>query len=123
MKAIFTIVLIFMVAMGSFAQPKTMTESKDNGILLSENQMFTISKVYPNPAKDIVNIEISTPSTSNIRVSLFNIMGVEVKIWDSFYLPAGGQLINVDLSEFKTGVYILKFTDGNQVISKVVRKV
>jgi len=122
MRTIYTSILVFILALGSVAQQKVTSDSKEYSVSLAENQLFSISKIYPNPTKDIVNIEIGATSSSNIRVSLFNIMGVEVKEWNTFYIPTGGQLINVDLSEFKTGVYILKFTDGNRVISKVVRK-
>lgn len=121
MKTIFTLILLTSF-LGIFAQPKAGIGTKSASISISENQPYSISRVYPNPVKDIVNIEVVTTSSENIRVSLFNIMGVEVKVWEPFYIPEGGRLLNLNLSEFKSGVYIIKITNGNRVISQVIRK-
>lgn len=121
MKTIFTLILLTSF-LGIFAQLKAGIGTKSASISISENQPYSISRVYPNPVKDIVNIEVVTTSSENIRVSLFNIMGVEVKVWESFYIPEGGRLLNLNLSEFKSGVYIIKITNGNRVISQVIRK-
>lgn len=121
MKTNFTLIFLIVFA-ASFAQPKVGLGTKSASISISENQPYSISKVYPNPVKDIVNIELVTTSFENIRISLFNIMGVEVKVWDPFYIPEGGQLLNLNLSELKSGVYIIKFTNGNRIISQVIRK-
>jgi len=121
MKTIFTLILLTSF-LGIFAQPKAGIGTKSAALSISENQPYSISRVYPNPVKDIVNIEVVTTSSENIRISLFNIMGVEVKVWEPFYIPEGVQLLNLNLSEFKSGVYIIKFTNGNRVISQVIRK-
>jgi len=122
MKIIFTLILVLTLSVGSFAQQKVATDKNNSFTSITESSAYSITKVYPNPAKDIVNIDIKAVSAENIRISLFNIMGVEVKVWEPFFIPEGGQLINIDLAEFKSGVYIVKFTNGTRVFSQVIRK-
>jgi hypothetical protein len=123
MKTIFTsLLLLLLVVSSSFAQQKITADTKSTFASVPETQLYSISKIYPNPAIDWVNIDLKATNPESIRISLFNIMGIEVKIWTPINIPAGGQLINLDLSEFKSGVYILKFTNGSRIISQVIRK-
>lgn len=122
MKIIYTLILVLTLSIGSFAQQKVATDKNSSLTSITESSTYAVTKVYPNPVKDVVNIDIKAVAAENIKISLFNIMGVEVKVWAPFYIPEGGQLINIDLVEFKSGVYILKFTNGTRVISQVIRK-
>lgn len=122
MKIIFTFLVLFTFITDSWAQQKIASEVKGSVSNTELSQQYSISKVYPNPVKDFVNIDIKASRNETFRVSLFNILGVEVKVWDSIFIPAGGQIINFDLSNYKSGVYILKFNNGNCVISQVIRK-
>lgn len=122
MKSIFTTLILFTILFAAQAQQKVDPEAKGSLVTLQESQLYLIQKIYPNPASDIVNVEIKAVNPENIRISLYNIMGVEVKKWDMFNIMPGGQVVNLDLSEFKSGVYVLKFTNGSRVISNVIRK-
>ncbi len=122
MKIIITFLILFTFITGGNAQQKNSTEIEGLVINAELSQQYFISKVYPNPVKDFVNVDIKTFRTETFQVSLFNILGVEVKVWDSISVPTGGQIINIDLSNLKSGVYILKFNNGNRVISQVIRK-
>lgn len=108
--------------MGGFAQQKLAAVNNAPITSMAESATYSIAKIYPNPVKDIVNIDIQTVSAENIKISLFNIMGVEVRVFGPFYIPEGGQQVSIDLSEFKSGVYIVKLTNGGRVISQVIRK-
>lgn len=124
MKTIFTFILLLVVSVSSFSQKTTATIQKP-GILVAggtiKSQSFSISKVYPNPVKDFLTVDIYTEMSGNIHISLFNIMGTEVKKWDSF-LSQGDQVLKIDFSSFKTGIYILKITNSGQVCTQVVKK-
>jgi len=122
MKIIYTLILVWTLSIGSFAQQKVATDKNSSFTSIADGPTYSIAKVYPNPVKDIVNIDIKVVAAENIKISLFNIMGVEVKVWAPFNIQEGGQPINIDLAEFKSGVYILKFTNGTRVISQVIRK-
>jgi chitodextrinase len=78
-----------------------------------DNSLFGFSdgsfKLYPVPAKDILNIEISTTAQNTYRV--INSIGQVVK---------AGKLINksIEVSKLKTGVYLLEINDGEEKLIK-----
>lgn len=125
MKTFFAFLLLFVVSINSFAQ-KAATTTQLNGTLtpgMSSNaQPFTLLKIFPNPVKDLVNLELQSVSSGSVRISLFNILGTEVKKWDSFALPAGDQKLKLDLTEFKSGIYFLKISGSGQIVTQVVKK-
>lgn len=121
MKTIFTLLFVLLFSAIGFSQ--TNIPSKTTIGSISENKTFSINKVYPNPVKDFLNVELKTTVSGNFSFSLYNIMGVEVKVWEPTYVSVGEQLLNLDFSEFKSGVYIVRVTNGKKVISQVIKKI
>ncbi|MBD0400598.1 choice-of-anchor D domain-containing protein [Flammeovirga sp. EKP202] len=72
-------------------------------------------KVYPNPAKDFITIEIANASLIGEKISLISIQGMEVRI---FTINSMKQTF--DLSGLSSGVYVLR--TQNKVISRLVVK-
>jgi hypothetical protein len=84
---------------------KTITETNNN------------VKIYPNPATDIINIEINQENKLNYTISIFNVKGQ--KIFEHNYKKNN---ILLDL-KFKKGVYIVEvsnknFTENKKIIIK-----
>jgi hypothetical protein len=125
MKTIFTLLLIIIISISSNAQKAT-SVNQNNGTFISgiipANRTFRITKTYPNPVTDNVTIEFQSEVTGTIEVRLFNILGTEIKKWNPLFLPQDDQKLNIDLSTFKTGVYILKISTSDQTCSTVVKK-
>jgi len=108
-----------------FSQKAANTDQKNGksvSILVTDNQSFSISKVYPNPVKDVVTIEIHSELSSPIQMSLINILGAEVKKWEPVNLNQGDQTFKIDLMSFKMGVYFLKIVGSGQVCTQVIKK-
>lgn len=125
MKITFALFLIVFVASFSRAQIPAKTNEVSasfNPVEVVENQSFKISKIYPNPVKEFVYIDIQLKQADFLQVKLYNILGTEVKNWESMYLLTGDQKIKLDLSLIKTGVYILKFKNSDFTYSQVIRK-
>ena len=125
MKTLFTFTLILSFLISSYAQ-KSIGKTEKSGIqpygILAPNQSFSIIKSYPNPVKDFVTIELRSEVSGAIQIRLLNILGTEVKKWDSFFLDQGDQKLKIDLSSFKIGVYILKISKSDQVRSQILKK-
>lgn len=125
MKTIYTFLLILLISISSYAQKET-TVNKKTGMLTSgitsDTQTFSINKVYPNPVKDFVTIELQSELSGAVKVSLFNILGSEVKKWDEFFLNEGDQKLKIDLSSIINGVYILKISTSDQVRTQLLKK-
>lgn len=125
MKTIFTFIFILLLAVSSYAQKSTTFDQKSTTItsgIIPEPQSFKITKVYPNPFRDFVSVELQSEVTGIIQVKLFNILGTEVKKWEPIYLSQGDQVLKIDLSSFKTGIYILKIANSGQVCTQVLKK-
>jgi len=118
MKSFFTFILILIVSISSYAQK--------NGVpavgMLASSHSFSIGKAYPNPVKDIVTIDLQSEESGDLQVSLINILGTEVKKWDNFYINPGDQSLKIDLSQFKSGVYILRITKKGQTKTQLLKK-
>lgn len=118
MKTLFTFLFILIVSISSYAQKSgTLTIGMNTG-----THSFAIEKVYPNPVKDFVTVELQSEESGDVQVSLINILGTEVKKWDDFFLNPGGQNLKIDLSQFKSGVYILRMTKQGQTRTQILKK-
>jgi len=125
MKSIFTFIILMIVSLGILAQNTNYSSKKNDtlaSVTSSEQQSFSIERVYPNPVKDFVTIEIHSKISGAVQVNLFNILGTEIKKWESNNLHQGAQNFKLDLSIFKSGVYILRISGAGQVCSQVIKK-
>jgi hypothetical protein len=61
-------------------------------------------KVYPMPATDFINIEITPVDTSRLILELYNISGVKVLSKVAVNQP----VLQVNISDISSGVYFLK---------------
>ena len=75
--------------------------------------------VYPNPTSDRIHI-LSRSAGSPIQLSIINLSGQV--IWnETVHNPEGGLNIQVDLSTFRMGIYLLRIQSGDEVsVRKIV---
>lgn len=122
MKRLFTFIFILLIVITSYAQKPVSQKLALADKTTIDTQSFTIDKVYPNPVKDFITVEMNANNPGNIEISLINILGTEVKKWTELSLNQGDQKVKLDLSEFKSGVYILKVSKQDQVKTQVLKK-
>jgi hypothetical protein len=89
------------------------------GVGVEEIEQLAIIKVYPNPAIDLVNVLISAHHTlsGDTALTIKDMLGREVL--KSVNLGQQNR-IDIDVSEWEAGVYILLLSDMNQAIYKSV---
>ena len=125
MKTYITFILIGMVALGSFAQSATSSDQKNGTSFIGinpENKSFSIFRMYPNPVKDFITVEFYSPEAGTVQASLINILGTEVKKWESNPISKGDQKLKLDLSFLKTGIYFIKISSSEKVVTQVLKK-
>ncbi|HEY3372794.1 MAG TPA: T9SS type A sorting domain-containing protein [Prolixibacteraceae bacterium] len=124
MKTLFTFILILIIGTSSYGQKTIYASQKLASVdrISTDVQSFSIEKLYPNPVKDLLTVDLRSAQSGDIQISLINILGTEVKKWDEF-LPQGDQKLRLDLSQFKSGMYILKIIQQNQVRTQVLKKI
>ncbi|NRD23053.1 T9SS type A sorting domain-containing protein [Winogradskyella litoriviva] len=80
-----------------------------------ENTLEESIKVFPNPTKDVLNIE-NLPINS--KLSITNMLGVTIKSIDNTLRKA-----TIDLSGLEKGIYFLTSSDGKSVFTKKIIKI
>ncbi len=75
-------------------------------------------KLFPNPAKDHVSIELEYHDFAMAAIAIFDITGKAVNIEKSGYqLNAGVNRIKIDLPPLKQGTYIVRLAVGQKAFS------
>jgi hypothetical protein len=75
-----------------------------------EKPKSATTRVYPNPAKDVINIEISDFTDIN-RIELVNSIGKTVRVIDN--ASEIGRFSSINVSSLPAGLYYLRL-DGNK---------
>jgi Secretion system C-terminal sorting domain len=79
-------------------------------------------KVYPNPVRDIANLEITTNGKGKMSVSVVDIGGRLVKYYELVNLDKS-KIFKLDMSGLLDGYHIItvRFDDGQKISSKVIK--
>jgi hypothetical protein len=76
-------------------------------------KQYGLTRIYPNPFNETTRLEFSIPETAEIRISLFDIRGAEVKsISSKMYTPGEYQIL-VQSNDLASGVYFVRFSADN----------
>lgn len=81
------------------------------------NQFENGIKIYPVPARNFLNIETSPASQESCSVSIFSITGQLIKSVTFF-----GNKNSVNIDDMKQGLYLVKVTQGDNSVSRLISK-
>ncbi len=80
--------------------------------------MYQDYKVYPNPARDYVNIDMTREHT-NVNIKVFDMTGNLLKIEEMDRL----RLTELDISEFKAGLYMIHIqSDQLDNVARIIKE-
>jgi len=106
-----------------FGQPQELREgtirrSVRNSAVVS-NKMF---EVFPNPTEGIVNFDYSADANGMVNVRVFDMVGKAVGD-HTVAVNEGRNLIDIDLSAYQAGIYLIEVREGNKTsTSRVMLK-
>lgn len=87
---------------------------------MNEIKFISDMSVYPNPAKDILELKVRTQNVDKLSVNLFNAVGQLMKSWNTG-LQATEHTQKLDVSGMASGVYLLSVSSGGaHQIKKIV---
>ena len=78
---------------------------------IQTDQYLTIQKIYPNPATNLVSLEINEPTEGSAQIEIMDITGRQV-LKQTTSLTEGLNTISVDVSQLSKGIFIVKMTDS-----------
>jgi 3-phytase len=79
---------------------------------------YLLLQNYPNPFNPNTKIDFNIPQITNVKLSVFNIIGQEVAVLKSGELPAGSYEVNFDASYLSNGVYFYRLTTPSFAITR-----
>jgi photosystem II stability/assembly factor-like uncharacterized protein len=79
------------------------------------NDQLSDIKLYPNPTSQLQQIEIKTINSENIKVSLLDVFGKEIKTVNELEFHDEVYTASFDLSNLSSGFYVYKITIGERV--------
>jgi hypothetical protein len=101
------------------AKVTTITETTTTYTLASNDFDLNskIIKVFPNPASDLIAIQVGDLVSSDLKVDLYDITGRLIK---SNQINAGQTITYFDIQDIYNGTYLIKISDGSNSISKTI---
>jgi hypothetical protein len=81
-----------------------------NGYETFKAQELLISEIYPNPAVNLCQIDILTKEKSTFNLSITSVFGTVLQ-QDTFTFLAGKHTLNIPISSFSKGSYIISIID------------
>jgi len=85
-----------------------------NVLGISENELSAKIGIYPNPAKDVINIALdATIDNSNVVIALYDIQGRVISQHNTF-------VDKIDVSNLSSGIYMLNVSKDGATASKKI---
>ena len=90
--------------------PSSYVQSETN-----QPKNYYLGQNYPNPFNPSTRIGYSIPVGSNVRLSVFDILGREIAVLVNAYKSSGNYEVELSISgkSFPSGVYFYKLEAGN----------
>ena len=76
-------------------------------------------QLYPNPAKNELNIEYTSANNQEVRISLYDLLGKEIAVITDRSMQ-GKQSINYNTSKLPKGLYLLRLQSGTETITRKI---
>ncbi len=77
---------------------------------------FRLEQNYPNPFNPTTTINLTLPEPANIKLSVYNLLGQELRVLLNEYKQAGTYEVNFDGSGLNSGLYFYKMEAGDQIL-------
>jgi hypothetical protein len=81
-------------------------------------ETFNLAQNYPNPFNPTTTIEFALPIDSQVKLSVYDILGREVVTLIDGKMQAGNHHVSFDAAKFATGVYFYRLKAGDRVFQK-----
>jgi|GEM_PF-6862324 len=83
-------------------------------------ETFKINSVYPNPFNPAAQVSFDVPQTSEISITVYNVLGSKVATLAERTFSAGTHTVQFDGSGLASGMYLIRAQMDNQMLTKQV---
>ncbi|MGD8781723.1 MAG: T9SS type A sorting domain-containing protein [Ignavibacteria bacterium] len=98
------------------------TTDVDEGLVEAIPKEFTLNQNYPNPFNPSTTINFTVPVTSDVKVTVYNVLGEVVSVLADNTFNAGTYSISFDAaSKLSSGIYLYRISAGGNDGSNFVQ--
>ena len=94
------------------------TDVEENNNEIPSN--FVLYQNYPNPFNPSTKIRYSLPQTSHVKLTLYNVLGVQILTLIDSEQTVGNHEIELNGNNLASGVYFIKMNAGNYSVTKKI---
>jgi hypothetical protein len=91
-------------------------------IIMREGNSLEFTKVYPNPTRDVLNVEFETSQAEDINITISNHLGQTVHALNRGY-DEGFQIESIDMNSLANGYYFVTIRSGNRMETQKFLKI
>ncbi|MEM0999861.1 MAG: T9SS type A sorting domain-containing protein [Bacteroidota bacterium] len=100
---------------GPFTEEREVWWADTTAVSLDQSLSATEVKVSPNPTMGRATLSYNLPSTSDVEVGIYNLVGAQVQTAFTGEQVSGVHRLNLDLSTLSKGVYFVRLRAGDSV--------
>lgn len=82
---------------------------------LAAPKKYELSQNYPNPFNPVTTINFTLPAATNVKLTLYNLLGEKIKTLVDEYRDEGVHSLNINANDLQSGLYIYKIEAGSFV--------
>ncbi|MBD3288023.1 T9SS type A sorting domain-containing protein [candidate division KSB1 bacterium] len=99
------------------------TSVASNDVNAAKAQSYFLERNYPNPFNPTTTISYSVPQASEVRISIFNTLGQEIRVLTDSHHEAGVYKLSWDGRDYtgqqvSSGIYFSRLKAGNVVMAR-----
>ncbi len=79
---------------------------------------FKLYQNYPNPFNPSTSIRYSLPESSNIKIEIYNVLGIKIKTLVNRFKHSGNYKVKWNADGFASGIYFYRLQAGSYVKTK-----
>lgn len=100
--------------LGTFTISTTVPVEMD----LAAERYFKLLQNYPNPFNPVTTINYSVPETGLVNITVFDVLGRDVKTLVNIEQPSGDYSIHFDASKLSNGIYYYRIASNGSAITR-----
>lgn len=85
---------------------------------VKEEDLISQLNVFPNPAEDLLNLNLDLASASLVSIELINALGQKVYTNHLGSKPQGRQQLEINVSQLEAGIYLLNVTLDDIILTE-----
>ena len=89
-------------------------------VSVDEDRLVGDVNIYPNPASEVINIDLNLATDAEVAVEVVNTIGQVVLSKDATEMFAGENNLRLDVSGLESGIHLVNIVSGDKVTTKTI---